>query len=392
MVIVQFARLLTAEQLAFLTRTMSAIREGAGASSVAMGTNGIGKVWRPDFKSVDSLMRDKTFRGDPGALRAYVKQWDGVMEGLTSLRPDSVIPDDHRNVLIWSTLDHNVAETMDSKTVMVNGVEQRLKTHGTYHQVMAALKEEYKDANLNEKRKVFKNNHHGAGSDYFEHTDKNADDYQRWVPKLTIKARELSIGNEEMGELLYNKLYGVMRSVLMRMNVNVDDGITVATLRKVGIQFMNSYTVERESSMKVSRSKARVNATSGDARNHGGNDELAHLVTTMKKMQQSHEQMLQQQQHHFEAQIVAMVPHVRQQGQQSITTTQPPSSHQYDNRDHTSPTFNKKARCSITSDRADCTITTRYRAALGTVPRSSKDTKSKLSAPEAQFVKCEASL
>ena len=54
--------------------------------------------------------------------------------------------------------------------------------------------------------------------------------------------------------------------------------------------------------------------------------------------------------------------------------------------------LDEKARCSITSDRADCTITTRYRASLGTVPRSSKDTKSKLSAPEAQFVKCEASL
>jgi hypothetical protein len=50
------------------------------------------------------------------------------------------------------------------------------------------------------------------------------------------------------------------------------------------------------------------------------------------------------------------------------------------------PVLNKKARCSITSDRADCTITTRYRAALGTVPSSSKDTTSKLSAPEAPVV------
>jgi hypothetical protein len=62
---------------------------------------------------------------------------------------------------------------------------------------------------------------------------------------MTIKARELSIDDEEMGELLYNKLDGVMRSALMRMNVNVDEGITVATLHKVGIQLMNLYTVER---------------------------------------------------------------------------------------------------------------------------------------------------
>jgi hypothetical protein len=38
----------------------------------------------------------------------------------------------------------------------VNGVEQRLKTLGTYNDVMAALKEEYKDA---------KNNHYGTDSD-----------------------------------------------------------------------------------------------------------------------------------------------------------------------------------------------------------------------------------
>jgi hypothetical protein len=63
-----------------------------------------------------------------------------------------------------------------------------------------------------------------------------------WLTKLTIEARELSIDDEEIGELLYNKLDGVMRSALMRMKVNVDDGISVATLRKVGIQYMNSYT------------------------------------------------------------------------------------------------------------------------------------------------------
>jgi hypothetical protein len=79
----------------------------------------------------------------------------------------------------------------------------------------------------------------------FEHTDKDADDYQKWVTKLTIKARELSIDDEEMGEKEYNKLDGVMRSALMRMNVNIDDGITVATLRKVGIQ-LSLHTQWRE--------------------------------------------------------------------------------------------------------------------------------------------------
>jgi hypothetical protein len=190
-----------------------------------------------------------------------------------------------------------------------------------------------------EKRRVYKNNHRGTGSDYFEHTDQDADDDQKWLTKLTIKARELSIDDEEMGELLYNKLDGVMRSALMRMNVNVDEGITVATFRKVGIQSMNLYTVERESSMKVAGSKAKVNMTSGDARNHGGTDELAQLAISIKKMQQSHEQMLQQQQQQFQAQIAALVPHARQQGQQSTTsnnhtTYQAPSSQQYDNRDH----------------------------------------------------------
>jgi hypothetical protein len=128
-----------ANMTSMMQAAMNAMKDGVGTSGVAIGSdNSIGKVWRPDFKSVGSLMRDKTFKGDPGALRAFIKHWDGAMEGLTSLRPDSVIPDDHRNVLIWSTLDHNVAETMDSKTVMVYGVEQHLKTHGTYNQVMAA--------------------------------------------------------------------------------------------------------------------------------------------------------------------------------------------------------------------------------------------------------------
>jgi hypothetical protein len=63
----------------------------------------------------------------------------------------------------------------NGKTVLVDGVEQCLKTHGTYNEVMAALKEEYKDANMYETRRVFKNNHHGTGSDCFEHTDKDAD-------------------------------------------------------------------------------------------------------------------------------------------------------------------------------------------------------------------------
>jgi hypothetical protein len=55
-------------------------------------------------------------------------------------------------------------------------------------------------------------------------------------------------------------------------------------------------------------------------------------------------------------------------------------------------TIKEKSSYSVASDRADYAITTPYRAALGNVPRSSKDTKSKLSEPEAQFVKCEASL
>jgi hypothetical protein len=151
------------------------------------------------------------------------------------------------------------------------------------------------------------------------------------LTKLTIK-------------LLYDKLDGVMRSALMRMNVNVDEGITVARLGKVGIQFMNSYTVERESSMKVAGSKAKVNTTSGDACHHGGTDELAQLAVSIKKIQQSHEQMLQQQQQQFQAQIAALVPHARQQGQQSATSNnhtiyQAPSSQQYDNRDHRPPAF-----------------------------------------------------
>jgi hypothetical protein len=37
--------------------------------------------------------------------------------------------------------------------------------------------------------------------------------------------------------------------------------------------------------MKVSSSKAKVNMTSGDARSHGGNDELAQLANSLKKLQ-----------------------------------------------------------------------------------------------------------
>jgi hypothetical protein len=72
--------------------------------------------------------------------------------------------------------------------------------------------------------------------------------------------------------------------------------------------------------MKVSNSKAKVNVASGDGRNHGGKDELAQLLGSMKTMQQSHAQMLQQQQQQFEAQIAALVPHGRQQVPQGASS------------------------------------------------------------------------
>ena len=117
--------------------------------------------------------------------------------------------------------------------------------------------------------------------------------------------------------------------------------------------------------MKVSSSKAEVNVTSGDARNHGGNDEVAQLVNAVKKMQQSSEQMLQQQQQQFEAQIAALYPHGRQQMQQSgsnnqHTTYQTTTSHQYDNRGHAPPTFvtpaatNNQQLCSVPFRWHDC--------------------------------------
>eukprot|EP00953_Heterococcus_sp_UTEX-ZZ885_P001959 1569-Heterococcus_DN1.PRE.1 len=120
---------------------ITAIRDGTGSSTVMNGSGGIGNIYRPELKSVSTLMRDKVFRGEPSSLRTFKKQWDSVIESWTSFKPGCEIPDDYRNVLIWNTLDYNVAETMDSKTVLVNGVEQRLKTHGTYNDVMAALKE-----------------------------------------------------------------------------------------------------------------------------------------------------------------------------------------------------------------------------------------------------------
>jgi hypothetical protein len=94
---------------------ITAIRDGTGTSTVMNGSSGVGNIYRPELKSVSILMRDKMFRGEPSSLRAYKKQWDSVMEGRTSFRPGWVIPGNYRNVLIWNTLDHNVAETMEKQ-------------------------------------------------------------------------------------------------------------------------------------------------------------------------------------------------------------------------------------------------------------------------------------
>jgi hypothetical protein len=98
---------------------ITAIRDGTSTSTVMNGSSGIGNTYRPELKSVSNLMRDKIFRGEPSLLRSFKKQWDSVVEGWTSFKPGCVIPDDYRNVTIWNTLDHNVAETMDSKTARV---------------------------------------------------------------------------------------------------------------------------------------------------------------------------------------------------------------------------------------------------------------------------------
>jgi hypothetical protein len=44
--------------------------------------------------------------------------------------------------LIWSTLSTDVAETMDTKIVMVNGASHSLKMVGSFEEVMQALAEE----------------------------------------------------------------------------------------------------------------------------------------------------------------------------------------------------------------------------------------------------------
>jgi hypothetical protein len=79
---------------------ITAIRDGTGTSTAMNGSGGIGNIYRPELKSVSTLMRDRVFRGEPSSLRAFKKQWDSVTESWTSFKPGCVIPDDYRNVLI----------------------------------------------------------------------------------------------------------------------------------------------------------------------------------------------------------------------------------------------------------------------------------------------------
>jgi hypothetical protein len=66
---------------------ITAITNGTGTATVMNGSSGIGNIYRPELKSVSTLMRDKMVRGEPSSLRAFKKQWDSVMEGWTSFKP-----------------------------------------------------------------------------------------------------------------------------------------------------------------------------------------------------------------------------------------------------------------------------------------------------------------
>jgi hypothetical protein len=85
-----------------------------------------------------------------------------------------VLPDAHLNMLVWTTLSYDVGETMDLKTVLIDGIPRPLETHGTY--VMNALRNEYRDVTIADEKRIFMYTHSGVGSGAFDHTEKGPDD------------------------------------------------------------------------------------------------------------------------------------------------------------------------------------------------------------------------